>query len=298
MKARNLTLVALAVVSTGCTVQDGADAIFVDGIGRGLQEVQQAIRPSRDRAPAPASTVVEPAPVAEPAPTASAPVASVIVMPALAPTSSVRPAPSPVPAVVAPAPELPTVQAPEPVVVPEPEPEPEPEVIVISNIEEAHAEQDANGHTDSVSDEELVLEMNAFTVEEVAEIIEDETQTTDFPTFVDFDASIRPDRDSWADSYSVGDRCYIIVTGNGLDHGIGDVIVDTPYGDMSVAMVAQTLGQHPDGIDAADARYNTVQCGHGPDNGMWDEKPGACPGRVDGQGGGCGEIGPRWHFDL
>ena len=101
---------------------------------------------------------------------------------------------------------------------------------------------------------------------------------------------------SWADSYSVGDRCYCETT---FDHDIGDVMVDTPVGPRTVRQVCEAIGDGPGSEPAGeDPRplYNDVQCGNGPPNTAGDEDD--CPGRVDIGREGCGHIGPRWDLSA
>ena len=117
-----------------------------------------------------------------------------------------------------------------------------------------------------------------------------ETEAEGIPTTAPFDSTMNPSS-SWADSYSIGDRCYIW---SSFDHN-ADVQVDTPYGKMYVSQVHDILGGP--GIDKAEAIYNDVQCGHGPANNNGDEDWGQCPGRVDLGGDGCGTLGPQWNFE-
>jgi len=79
----------------------------------------------------------------------------------------------------------------------------------------------------------------------------------------------------WADSYSVGNRCYCATT---FDHNIGPVVVDTgAIGKLPVRVICDRLGKGP-GIENHPI-YNDVQCGNGPPNNAGDEDD--CPGRVD-----------------
>jgi hypothetical protein len=96
---------------------------------------------------------------------------------------------------------------------------------------------------------------------------------------------------SWADSYSVGDRCYCdgVTT---YDHDIGRFYVQTPAGWKSVQQICEMLGPGPGKKDRP--IYNDVQCGNGPPNDAGDEHN--CPGRVDIGPEGCGHIGPKWNF--
>lgn len=100
-----------------------------------------------------------------------------------------------------------------------------------------------------------------------------------------------PEGLSWADSYSVGDRCYCdkVTT---FDHHIGPVYVQTPVGWKTVMQICQMLGPGP-GIQNRPI-YNDIQCGNGPPNDAGDEH--TCPGRVDIGPEGCGHIGPKWNF--
>ena len=99
-----------------------------------------------------------------------------------------------------------------------------------------------------------------------------------------------PGGESWKDSYSVGDRCYCDTT---FDHNIGDILVDTPVGTLTVFEACELIGEGP----GSEGRpiYNDVQCGNGPANDAGDED--YCPGRVDIGREGCPQIGPVWNFD-
>jgi len=78
----------------------------------------------------------------------------------------------------------------------------------------------------------------------------------------------------WADSYSVGDKCYCKTN---YDHGIRYIQVTTPLGPKTVEEVCNLLGPGP-GYQGRPI-YNDVQCGNGPANNAGDED--TCPGRVD-----------------
>jgi hypothetical protein len=95
----------------------------------------------------------------------------------------------------------------------------------------------------------------------------------------------------WADSYSVGNRCYCdkVTT---YDHGIAPFFVKTPLGWKTVKEICQMLGPGPG--SRSRPIYNDVQCGNGPPNDAGDEH--TCPGRVDMGPMGCGHIGPKWNF--
>jgi hypothetical protein len=125
----------------------------------------------------------------------------------------------------------------------------------------------------------------------------------------------------WADSYSIGDRCYCMTT---YDHNIDTVQVETAAGWMTVREACEIIGTGP-GYKEGYPIYNTIQCGHGPLNNAGDEH--VCPGtnrelvplaifvpccaqqsylfasscyptgRVDFGFDGCGHIGPKWKFD-
>jgi hypothetical protein len=125
----------------------------------------------------------------------------------------------------------------------------------------------------------------------------------------------------WADSYSIGDRCYCMTT---YDHNIDIVQVETAAGWMTVRKACEIIGTGP-GYKEGYPIYNTIQCGHGPLNNAGDEH--VCPGtnrelvplaifllccaqkiyrfasscyptgRVDFGFDGCGHIGPKWKFD-
>jgi len=63
---------------------------------------------------------------------------------------------------------------------------------------------------------------------------------------------------TWADTYSVGDRCYCITI---FDHNIGTVYVETPLGWATVRDVCEYLGPGP-GPEGRPV-YNDIQCGNG-----------------------------------
>jgi hypothetical protein len=100
-------------------------------------------------------------------------------------------------------------------------------------------------------------------------------------------AGRNPGGDGWKDSYSVGQQCYCATT---FDHGIGDIVVDTPAGKRTVREVCEKIGDGPGA--AGRPIYNDIQCGNGPANDAGDEDD--CPGRVDIGRQGCGHIGPLW----
>ncbi|MEM9860931.1 MAG: hypothetical protein AAF938_04895 [Myxococcota bacterium] len=100
-------------------------------------------------------------------------------------------------------------------------------------------------------------------------------------------AGRNPGGRSWADSYSVGDRCYCETS---FDHNIGPIEVETPVGTRTVREVCDALGPGPGSDDRP--LYNDVQCGNGPANDAGDEDD--CPGRVDIGREGCGQLGPHW----
>ncbi len=107
----------------------------------------------------------------------------------------------------------------------------------------------------------------------------------------------RPGGRSWADSYSVGSRCYCEST---FDHSIGPIMVDTPVGRRTVRQVCDAIGPGPGsrgtGGEPDRPLYNDIQCGNGPANDAGDEDD--CPGRVDIGREGCGHIGPRWDLSV
>lgn len=114
-------------------------------------------------------------------------------------------------------------------------------------------------------------------------------------------AAVNP-QPGWADSYSVGGKCYCATT---FDHGIGGYTVDTPAGRKTVREVCNRIGRGPG--KGNNPVYNTVQCGHEPahndaavrdtnGNLIRDEK--VCPGRVDQGAGGCNRKGPRWDLSV
>lgn len=98
-----------------------------------------------------------------------------------------------------------------------------------------------------------------------------------------------PGGDSWKDSYSVGDQCYCDTT---FDHDIGDILVDTSVGEITVREACELVGPGPG--SSGRPIYNDVQCGNGPANDAGDED--YCPGRVDIGKEGCVQIGPTWTF--
>lgn len=102
---------------------------------------------------------------------------------------------------------------------------------------------------------------------------------------------------SWMDSYQSNGRCFI---DSNYDHGIGNVLVNTPQGNKTVREVAaaQVAAGRP-ARKAGDPIYNDVQCGNGPANNAGDEdRADMCPGRVDQGNSGCRIIGPTWDLDL
>ena len=100
---------------------------------------------------------------------------------------------------------------------------------------------------------------------------------------------LRSPADNWGDSYSIGDQCYCNTT---FDHNIGDILVDTDAGSMTVREACDTLGPGPG--PSGRPVYNDVQCGNGPANDAGDED--YCPGRVDLGKTGCVQVGPTWKF--
>lgn len=95
---------------------------------------------------------------------------------------------------------------------------------------------------------------------------------------------------TWADSYSVGDSCYCMST---YDGKIGNVVVDTPFGYITVLAVCETLGAGPGA--AGRPLYNDIQCGNGPPSDAIDEVE--CPGRVEYGATGCRYAGPTQTSD-
>ena len=116
---------------------------------------------------------------------------------------------------------------------------------------------------------------------EWAPLEEDNTAILDVPGRDDANPS------SWSDSYSVGDRCYCQ---SSFDHSIGDIVVDTVLGTLTVRQICDMLEEA--GQPSSDGRplYNDIQCGNGPANNAGDET--TCPGRVEYGAGGCAYIGP------
>lgn len=100
-----------------------------------------------------------------------------------------------------------------------------------------------------------------------------------------------PGGSGWADSYSVGDKCYMDST---FDHDIDKVDVNTPLGIMSILDLFNMLESGPG--REGHPLYNDIQCGNGPSNGdaLKDEIP--CPGLVEYGLAGCGQIGPLWNL--
>jgi|EP00544_Gedaniella_sp_CCMP2646_P013774 hypothetical protein len=113
----------------------------------------------------------------------------------------------------------------------------------------------------------------------------------DITAVLDVRGEPRPLGRPWADSYSVGDKCYCLTT---YDHDIEGVYVETPLGWMTVIQACEIVGPGPG--HQGRPLYNTVQCGHGPANNAGDEH--TCPGRTDMGREGCGHIGPKWQFDV
>lgn len=109
----------------------------------------------------------------------------------------------------------------------------------------------------------------------------------DIVRIVPVNGTTDPGGESWADSYSDGDRCYMHST---FDHDIGEVTVGTPRGSMTILELFGLLESGP----GADGRplYNDIQCGNGPANTAGDETE--CPGLVEYGPEGCGQIGPLW----
>ena len=97
-------------------------------------------------------------------------------------------------------------------------------------------------------------------------------------------------RASFADSYSDGDACYCSIST--FDHGIGDVVVETAMGMLTVRQICQMLGDGPG--PTGRPLYNDIQCGNGPPNDAGDEDD--CPGRVEYGREGCAYVGPTWNF--
>ena len=63
----------------------------------------------------------------------------------------------------------------------------------------------------------------------------------------------------WADSYSIGNRCYCQST---FDHGIGKIRMNTPVGKKSIRTICTLLGSGPG--SSGRPLYNDIQCGNGP----------------------------------
>ncbi|CAN0385443.1 unnamed protein product, partial [Ectocarpus fasciculatus] len=110
----------------------------------------------------------------------------------------------------------------------------------------------------------------------------------DIVRIIDVEGTV-PGGASWADSYSVGSKCYMQTT---FDHGIGEVEVDTPQGTMAIGKLFDLLEPGPG--SQLRPLYNDIQCGNGPTNthSILDEI--LCPGLVEHGIEGCGQIGPLW----
>ena len=104
----------------------------------------------------------------------------------------------------------------------------------------------------------------------------------------------RIDRPFWADSYSVGDRCYCDSSFDHFEH--------LSSAELAALQAAcEQAGAHPN-PNIPRIYYNTIQCGNGPVNNAPDESQ--CPGipgtSVDGplySGPGCTYRGPLWGAD-
>ena len=99
---------------------------------------------------------------------------------------------------------------------------------------------------------------------------------------------------TWADSYSIGGKCYCDTT---YDHNIGGLNV--PGTGMTVREACKAAGSGPKSIGSEKRiYYNDVQCGNGPANDYGDED--WCPGRVDlgtNNKSGCMTKGPKFSFN-
>ena len=115
----------------------------------------------------------------------------------------------------------------------------------------------------------------------------------DTDTGIVYGGDFGPPQRAWLDSYAANGRCYIA---SEFDHGIGDVLVDTPAGPRTVREVAAAIGSGP-GI-GSNPIYNDVQCGNGPANNAGDEDINQCPGRVDLGNAGCSWRGPTWDLSV
>jgi hypothetical protein len=105
----------------------------------------------------------------------------------------------------------------------------------------------------------------------------------------------------WADSYELDGRCYCDVQGKKFgDHGIFFNVVDTGYGNKTVADICNDIfekfGDPGKGDKTKINIYNTVACGNPPYNNADDEDANACPGRVDYGAVGCRTVGPMWDY--
>ena len=100
-------------------------------------------------------------------------------------------------------------------------------------------------------------------------------------------------RVSFSDSYSDGGSCYCSIST--FDHGIGNVVVNTPLGILTIRQLCNILGDGPRG-PIGRPLYNDIQCGNGPPNNIINGDEGDCPGRVEYGSSGCSYIGPQWNF--
>ena len=148
-------------------------------------------------------------------------------------------------------------------------------------------EQNGNSNTNWWSIHEMRIASGDIIIDDTDGLHPDITRVADIPPE---DITRNPGGEAWKDSYSVGDRCYCDTT---FDHNIGDIVVTTSEGTMTVLEACNLIGPGP----GSEGRpiYNDVQCGNGPANDAGDED--YCPGRVDIGREGCPQIGPLWNFN-
>lgn len=82
---------------------------------------------------------------------------------------------------------------------------------------------------------------------------------------------------SWANSYSVGNKCYCIPNKN-FGPGVEDYPVETPRGWMTVKEICQMIGTDTRGASGRPI-YNDVQCGNGPPSADKMANEHHCPGK-------------------
>lgn len=90
-----------------------------------------------------------------------------------------------------------------------------------------------------------------------------------------------------SDSYSHNGACYCFEVH--AHEGLGEQLVDTPLGQMTVDEACARAGPGPG--PRGNPLYNDIQCGNGPP-GPEDEV--LCPGRSEYGHAGCHHVGPTW----